>query len=291
MDFYKGGRGMLTRLWTIGMKVVDLDQELDFHRKIGNEIVLDEAIQTEGGKFRLPLVKMGDRFLHLMEETVYEKGLDKPLPVGPAHLVYVSDDWASDVARAISAGGRKLIEPVQIKAGFGERKLTFIQAPGGWNFEIFQVIRDFVPDVPAYKSRLKGLWTCGIKVPDIARELEFHRKLGNEIVLDETIEAHGQKFRLPLVRMSDKYIHVLDKAVYEDDLGETIPYGICHLVYVSTNFEEDVEICKKAGARPVGEIAHITAQFGERLVAFFRAPGGWNFEILKMIRNLVPEVV
>jgi len=41
----------------------------------------------------------------------------------------------------------------------------------------------------------------------------------------------------------------------------------------------------------IGDVAHITAQFGERMVAFFRAPGGWNFEILKIIRNLVPEVV
>lgn len=282
---------MLTRLWTIGMKVADIEQELDFHRRLGNEIVLDEYIEAGGDKFRLPLVKMGDRFLHLMEEAVYEKELDRPLLVGPAHFVYVSDRWEEDVARAIAAGGCQLIEPVQIKAGFGERKLTFIQAPGGWNFEIFRMIQDFVPDVPKYKSRLKGLWTCGTKVPDIDRELKFHRELGNQIVLDETIESHGQKFRLPLVKMADKYIHVLDKAVYEDDLDETIPYGICHLVYISTNFEEDVKICKEAGAKPVGEVAHITAQFGERLVAFFRAPGGWNFEILKMIRNLVPEVV
>jgi hypothetical protein len=140
-------------------------------------------------------------------------------------------------------------------------------------------------------TMLTQLWTIGMKVANMEQELEFHRRLGNEIVLDETIEAGGERFRLPLVRMADKYIHVLDKAVYEDNLGEAIPYGICHLVYVSTNFEEDVEICKKGGARPVGEVAHITAQFGERLVAFFRAPGGWNFEILKMLRNLVPEEV
>jgi len=282
---------MLTQLWTIGMKVANMEQELEFHRRLGNEIVLDETLEAEGRQFRLPLIKMGDRFLHLMEETVYEKRLPEPLPVGPAHLVYVSDDFEQDVARAIAAGGRQLIEPVQIKAGFGERKLTFIRAPGGWNFEIFKMIENLVPDVPKYKSRLKGLWTCGTKVPDIDRELKFHRDFGNKIVLDETIESGGERFRLPLVRMADKYIHVLDKAVYEDNLGETIPYGICHLVYVSSNFEEDVETCKKAGARPVGEIAHITAQFGERLVAFFRAPGGWNFEILKMLRNLVPEVV
>jgi hypothetical protein len=285
------GMTMLTQLWTIGMKVANIEQELEFHRRLGNEIVLDETLEAEGRQFRLPLIKMGDRFLHLMEETVYEKRLPEPLPVGPAHLVYVSDDFEQDVARAIAAGGRQLIEPVQIKAGFGERKLTFIRAPGGWNFEIFKMIENLVPDVPKYKSRLKGLWTCGTKVPDIDRELKFHRDFGNKIVLDETIESGGERFRLPLVRMADKYIHVLDKAVYEDNLGETIPYGICHLVYVSSNFEEDVETCKKAGACPVGEIAHITAQFGERLVAFFRAPGGWNFEILKMLRNLVPEVV
>jgi len=282
---------MITRLWTVGMKVANLDKELEFHRNLGNEVVLDEYIEAEGGKFRLPLVKMGDRFLHLMEETVYEKDLSQPLPVGPAHLVYISDNLQEDLAKAIAAGGRQLIEPVQIKAGFGERELTFIRAPGGWNFEIFRMIQDFVPDVPKYRSRLKGLWTCGTKVPDIDRELEFHRKLGNEIVLDETIESGKRKFRLPLIKMGDKYIHVLDKAVYEDDLGETIPYGICHLVYISSSFDEDVKICEKAGAKPVGEVAHITAQFGERLVAFFRAPGGWNFEILKIIRNLVPEVI
>jgi len=138
----------------------------------------------------------------------------------PVHLVYLSDDFEKDVARAIAAGGKRLIEPVQIKAGFGERKLTFIRAPGGWNFEIFKMIQDFVPEVPKYKSRLKGLWTCGTKVPDIDRELKFHRDLGNAVVLDETIESGGGKFRLPLVRMADKYIHVLDKAVYEDALGK-----------------------------------------------------------------------
>jgi hypothetical protein len=168
---------MLTRLWTIGMKVADLDQELQFHRQLGNEIVLDEYIKTDTGEFRLPLIKMGDRFLHLMEETVYEQELNEPLSLGPAHLVYVSDKWDEDVANAIAAGGRQLIEPVEIEAEFGRRKLTFIQAPGGWNFEIFDMIEDRVADVAKYKSRLTGLWTCGTKVPDIDR-----MKLSNRVV-------------------------------------------------------------------------------------------------------------
>jgi len=110
---------MLTRLWTIGMKVAHLDRELEFHRRLGNEVVLDEFIETEGGRFRLPLVKMGDRFLHLMEETVYEKGLGKPLPIGPVHLVYRSDDFEKDVARAIAAGGKRLIEPCKSRRDLG----------------------------------------------------------------------------------------------------------------------------------------------------------------------------
>ena len=191
---------MLTRLWCVGMKVADLDQELEFHRRLGNEIVLDEYIEAGEVRFRQPLVKMGDRFLQLMEETLYEKELDQPLPVGPAHLVYVSDNWDEDVVKAIAAGGRQLIEPVQITAGFGERKLTFIRAPSGWNFEIFRMIQDFVVDVPKYKSRLTGLWTCGIKVPDIDRELEFHRQLGQGRL--------AEVFGLDLVKV-DRYFRTL----------------------------------------------------------------------------------
>ncbi len=37
------------------------------------------------------------------------------------------------------------------------------------------------------------------------------------------------------------------------------------------------------------DVASVTAGFGERKVAFFRAPGGWIFEVIEIIRNLVPE--
>ena len=83
---------MLTQLWTIGMKVANMEQELEFHRRLGNEIVLDETVEAEGRKFRIPLIKMGDRFLHLMEEAVYEKGFSGPLPVGPAHPHFLGQD-------------------------------------------------------------------------------------------------------------------------------------------------------------------------------------------------------
>lgn len=137
---------------------------------------------------------------------------------------------------------------------------------------------------------LTRLWTTGIKVPDLDRELEFHRRMGNEIILDENIEMGGESFRLPLVKMGDKYIHLMEKTVYERQLGESLPLGICHLVYVTNSFDQDVARAIFAGAKQIGKTAHLKAGFGERRLAVLRAPGGWNFEIIEIIRNLVPEV-
>ena len=137
---------------------------------------------------------------------------------------------------------------------------------------------------------LTGLWTIGIKVKDLEKELEFHRKIGNEIVLDETLEVGGERFRLPLIKMGDKYVHLAEKMVYEGILGEELPYGICHMVYKSNRFDEDLARILDAGAVALGETAVIEAGFGERRVAFLKAPNGWIFEIIEIIKNLVPEV-
>lgn len=135
-----------------------------------------------------------------------------------------------------------------------------------------------------------GLWTVGIKVPSLERELEFHRQMGNEIVLDETLELDGESFRLPLIKMGDKYIHVAEKMAYESLLDEPLSYGIAHLVYISNRFDEDLAKAIDSGAIAVREPADVKAQFGERRVAFLRAPSGWIFEIIEIKRNLVPEV-
>ena len=138
---------------------------------------------------------------------------------------------------------------------------------------------------------LKGLWTIGVKVPDLERELQFHREIGNEIVLDETLNIDGVDYRIPLVKMGDKYLHLGEKMVYEDELGIELPYGPVHLVYLSDDFEADIEKVVAAGATTIREPAEVSAGFGERKVAFFRSPSGWIFEIAHIYRHGVPEVV
>lgn len=137
---------------------------------------------------------------------------------------------------------------------------------------------------------LTGLWTIGIKVPDLERELAFHRQMGNALVLDETIELDGNSFRLVLVKMGDKYVHLAEKMVYEGLLSAELPFGMTHLVYISDSFEADLAKATDSGAIAIRPVATVSAGFGERHVAFMQSPSGWIFEIIEIKKNLVPRV-
>jgi len=138
---------MLQGLWTIGIKVADLEQELAFHRGLGNPVVLDETVFIGQDAYRLPLVRMGDKYLHLAEKMVYERFLDKPLPLGIVHLVYRSDEFVGDLKRSLECGATMIGEVALISAGFGERNVAFLRSPSGWVFEIIEVLKNLVPTV------------------------------------------------------------------------------------------------------------------------------------------------
>ncbi len=137
---------------------------------------------------------------------------------------------------------------------------------------------------------LTKLWTIGIKVPNLDHELAFHRSMGNKVVLDETLEFEGEQFRIPLIRMGDKYLHLAEKMVYERLLDRPLGYGIAHIVYRTNDFEKDRQTALASGARSIGPTAEISARFGARRVAFLETPNGWMFEIIEVLTDLVPEV-
>lgn len=138
---------MLTKMWTIGIKVRDLQQELAFHRSMGNEIVLDETLEFDGEKFRIPLIRMGDKYIHIAEKMVYERLLEQPLGYGIAHIVYRTDDFEKDRQAALASGARSIGPTAEISAGFGSRRVAFLESPNGWMFEIIEVRTDLVPEV------------------------------------------------------------------------------------------------------------------------------------------------
>ena len=137
---------------------------------------------------------------------------------------------------------------------------------------------------------LLRLWTIGVKVADLEHEIAFHQQIGHEIVLDETVAVNDRTYRVVLLRMGDKYLHLFEEAVYEMQLPGPLALGPCHIVYISENFQQDVEACQAAGAELLFPITTIEAGFGRRIVAFFRSPGGMIFELLEVLENRVPEV-
>ena len=84
---------------------------------------------------------------------------------------------------------------------------------------------------------LAGLWTIGVKVPDLEAELAFHRAAGNELVLDETLSIDGVDYRVPLVKMGDKYLHLAERMVYEVQMG-------IQQLFQSYQLEERVNTCR-----------------------------------------------
>jgi hypothetical protein len=91
--------------------------------------------------------------------------------------------------------------------------------------------------------------------------------------------------------MGDKYLHLAEKMVYERELGITLPFGPTHLVYISEEFEEDLGRFLSAGATQIRDSVEVSAGFGDRKVAFLRSPSGWIFEIAKVYRHRVPDVI
>jgi catechol 2,3-dioxygenase-like lactoylglutathione lyase family enzyme len=133
------------RIWTLGAKVPDLDREIEFIRALGGELVIDDHIPFHGETFRVPLLRFGDKYLHIAERMVYEAELSAPLGNGLCHVVFVVDDLEAARERALAAGAHEITPPARVSAGFGTRDVGFFRSPGGILFELIRVLEDRVP--------------------------------------------------------------------------------------------------------------------------------------------------
>jgi catechol 2,3-dioxygenase-like lactoylglutathione lyase family enzyme len=136
---------MTMRIWTLGAKVPDVDGEIAFVQALGGELVLDDLIAFEGDEFRIPLVRLGDKYVHIAEQMVYERWLNEPLPNGLCHVVFEVDDLEGSRARALAAGATEIVSPAYVRAGFGRREVAFFRSPGGVLFEFIRILEATVP--------------------------------------------------------------------------------------------------------------------------------------------------
>jgi hypothetical protein len=136
------------KIWTIGAKVPDLDREIAFIEAVGGSLILDDLIPYEGQTHRIPLLRWGDKYLHIGRQMVYEDKLAAPLQNGLCHVVFQVDDLNGLRSKALQAGATEVAPVSRVSAGFGVRDVAFMRSPGGTLFELVRIIENRVPPLP-----------------------------------------------------------------------------------------------------------------------------------------------
>jgi catechol 2,3-dioxygenase-like lactoylglutathione lyase family enzyme len=128
------------KVWSVGCKVPDLDKEIAFLEEVGATAILEDHLVVDDREFRLPLLRWGDKYVHLFEHAIYEHRLPSPLSNGIAHLVMEVDDLDYLRSRALSAGATEVAPMAHDQvARFGRRDVVFFRSPGGILFELIKV--------------------------------------------------------------------------------------------------------------------------------------------------------
>lgn len=131
---------MIGDLWNIGVKVADLDREVAFLRGVGAELVERDRLSFAGKDREYAVLMLGGVRMLFFNSVVFEDRLEDGVQPGLSHAVYEVDDLDAEYSRIRALGAEVLIEPTAVGAGVGSRRLAFFRSPGGFVFEIMQVL-------------------------------------------------------------------------------------------------------------------------------------------------------
>jgi catechol 2,3-dioxygenase-like lactoylglutathione lyase family enzyme len=137
---------MIKGLWNIGLKIEQLDTELAFLKGVGATLVQRGVVPVGDDEpgLEYAIVKLGGVRMLLFPTVIFEDQVQGGVAPGLTHAVYEVDDLEAEYQRIKALGADVLIEPRQITAGFGTRKLAFFRSPGGLVFEVMQILENTV---------------------------------------------------------------------------------------------------------------------------------------------------
>lgn len=130
---------MQSKLWNIGLTARDMERELGFLTGLGAKLLLREKFSGPDGESEYALLEFGGTRLFVTPKPVFEDRLDRPLAPGLSHAVFEVDDVDAELENAVREGATVLLEPAEITAGFGSRRIAFLRSPGGFIFELLQI--------------------------------------------------------------------------------------------------------------------------------------------------------
>lgn len=131
---------MDSSLWNIGIKAEDLDREISFWEQLGARLLVREAL----GDAEYALLAFGGTRLFLTPNPLFEDKLNYPLTSGLTHAVFEVDDLEREYWRIIALGTQVLVEPTELTAGFGSRRIALFRSPNGLIFEVMQILESKV---------------------------------------------------------------------------------------------------------------------------------------------------
>ena len=131
---------MDSSLWNIGVKAEDLDREISFWEALGARLLLRETLAGPDGDAEYALLEFGGTRFFLTPKPLFEDRLNYSLLSGLTHAVFEVDDLDREYQHIIALGTEVLIEPVEISAGFGSRRIALFRSPNGLIFEMMQIL-------------------------------------------------------------------------------------------------------------------------------------------------------
>ena len=130
---------MDAKLWNIGVKVKEVRAEVDYFVALGAELRIHERLATPDGDFEYALLDFAGTRLFLTPTTVFENKLTTPLAEGLTHAVFEVKDLEKELDRLVTLGTEIIVQPLEISAGIGSRRIAFCRSPGGFIFEVMQI--------------------------------------------------------------------------------------------------------------------------------------------------------
>jgi catechol 2,3-dioxygenase-like lactoylglutathione lyase family enzyme len=128
----------MDRLWNLGLKVRDINEELAFLRGCGAREIEKGTIAAPDGEHAFGTALLGAERLLLFTEVVYRQALPEPMKTGLAHAVYQVADVAAVLERFGARGVTPLWGPADVGTPFGRRRVVFFRSPSGFVFETFE---------------------------------------------------------------------------------------------------------------------------------------------------------
>jgi catechol 2,3-dioxygenase-like lactoylglutathione lyase family enzyme len=130
---------MVKGLWNYAVKVADMDKAIAFYV---DALGADVRNRSEVLGQHYTLLRLGETRVILFEKAPYEDLIGKTLPLGFLHDVYEVDDFDRQIARLRAMGVRFIMEPTDIEADFGRRRIAFFETPDGMRTEVMEILED-----------------------------------------------------------------------------------------------------------------------------------------------------